>query len=53
MTGVQADAVVNVPLSGGGCRHGLPSDPASHWLLHPQAHLSPPDEGMERLSEGK
>lgn len=34
-------------------RHGLPSHPASCWLLHPQTHLCPSNERLELLSRGK
>jgi len=34
-------------------RHGLPPHPASRRLLHPQTHLRPSDERLERLPRGK
>lgn len=45
----------NVPsvLSCCSSRHGLPSHPASYWLLHPQTHLCTSDERLVRLPRGK
>lgn len=39
--------------SGSSSGHGVPPHPPTHRVLHPQAHLHPTDEGLERLSRGE